>query len=124
MSAPNWEGVDLARLVRAIRAFRDERDWLQFHNAKDLAAALAIEASELQEVFLWRRAQELEARVQERRELIEDEVADIAIYLLEFADLLEIDLQSAIERKIAKNAAKYPVEKAKGSCKKYNEHEP
>ena len=123
MSAPEWDNIDLARLIQAIRAFRDERDWLQFHNPKDLATALAIEASELQEVFLWRQAEDLDDRVLEKRDLIEEEVADIAIYLLEFADLLNIDLQKAIENKMAKNAAKYPVEKAKGSCKKYNEHE-
>ena len=123
MSAPEWDNIDLARLIQAIRTFRDERDWLQFHNPKDLATALAIEASELQEVFLWRQVEDLDDRVVEKRELIEEEVADIAIYLLEFADLLNIDLQKAIEHKMAKNAAKYPVEKAKGSCKKYNEHE-
>lgn len=111
----------ISEITEKIRQFRDERDWMQFHNPKDLAAALSIEASELLEQFLWKTPSECEQRIAEKREAIEDEVADIAVYLFEFADNLGIDLVDAMERKMAKNAAKYPVEKAKGSNAKYSE---
>ena len=112
----------LDEIREKIRVFRDERDWAQFHNPKDMAMALSIEASELMEHFLWKAPGELDGRVEERREEIEDEMADIAIYLVELADNLGIDLLGAMERKMAKNAAKYPVEKVKGSSKKYTEY--
>ena len=111
----------IAQITENIRTFRDERDWFQFHNAKDLAAAIAIEAAELQEVFLWKNATETEAAVVEKREAVSDEIADIAVYLFELADNLEIPLGEAIASKMQKNAAKYPVEKARGSNKKYTE---
>jgi len=110
-----------AHLLEKIRAFRDERDWAQFHNHKDLATALAIEASELQEIFLWKTGPEIEATAAAKRTEIQDELADIAVYLLELADNLEVDLEAAILAKLAKNAAKYPVEKARGSSVKYTE---
>ena len=111
----------IEEITAKIRKFRDERDWMQFHNPKDLATALSIEASELVEQFLWKSPSECEERIAEKREAIEDEVVDIAVYLFEFADNLGIDLIDAMERKMAKNAAKYPVEKAKGLNVKYNE---
>ena len=104
-----------------IRKFRDERDWMQFHNPKDMAAALAIEAAELQEIFLWQTGDAIEATATAKRERIEEEIADVAVYLLELADNLGVDLPKAIESKLAKNALKYPVEKAKGSNAKYTE---
>lgn len=113
---------DLSAIVAKIRAFRDERDWMQFHTPKDLAAALSIEASELLEVFLWKTPAEFDEVIRTKRTAIEDEVADIAVYLLEFADNLEIDLVGAIERKLAKNAAKYPAARVRGSSKKYTEY--
>lgn len=113
----------IERLQEKIRRFRDERDWLQFHNPKDLAIALSIEASELLELFLWKNKAEVSATLEDKRERIEHEVADIAVYLLELIDILGIDLEGAIERKMAHNAAKYPVEKAAGSNKKYTELE-
>ncbi|MGK0185843.1 MAG: dCTP diphosphatase [Verrucomicrobiales bacterium] len=111
----------MEEITEKIRQFRDERDWMQFHNPKDLATALSIEASELVEQFLWKSPDECDQRIAEKREAIEDEVADIAVYLFEFADNLGIDLIDAMERKMAKNAAKYPVEKARGSNAKYTE---
>lgn len=114
--------MNLEEITEKIRRFRDERDWAQFHNPKDMAMALSIEASELMEHFLWKSAEEVEARVVEKREEIEDEVADVAIYLVELADLLGIDLFQAMERKMVKNAAKYPAEMVKGSSKKYDEY--
>lgn len=114
--------MDLREIGQKIRAFRDERDWVQFHNPKDMAIAISIEASELLEHFLWKSPEELENRVAEKREEIEDEIADIAIYLVELADNLDIDLLKVMERKISKNAAKYPADKVKGSSKKYSEY--
>ena len=111
----------IAAITERIRQFRDERDWLQFHNPKDLSAAIAIEAAELQEVFLWKSPAEIDRALEEKGEAIADEIADIAVYLFELADNLGLELGEEIERKMAKNAAKYPVEKARGSNKKYNE---
>lgn len=108
-------------LLKRIRTFRDERDWAQFHNPKDMAAALAIEASELQEIFLWKTGADIDATANKKRTEIEDEMADIAVYLLEFADNLGIDLEAVILAKLEKNAAKYPVERSRGSNAKYTE---
>ncbi|MCB1205253.1 MAG: nucleotide pyrophosphohydrolase [Verrucomicrobiae bacterium] len=108
-------------LLARIRAFRDERDWAQFHNPKDMAIAISLEAGELLEHFLWKNPEEVEARIVSHREPIAEEIADIAIYLAELADNLGIDLAAAMEAKLEKNAAKYPVERAKGSSAKYTE---
>ncbi|MFT5470739.1 MAG: dCTP diphosphatase [Verrucomicrobiales bacterium] len=116
MSAPDVESI-----TEKIRQFRDARDWAQFHNPKDMAIALSIEASELLEHFLWKSETECAQRLETHAVQIEEEVADIATYLFEIADNLGIDLIAAMERKMAKNAEKYPVEKAKGSNAKYNE---
>ena len=112
---------DLQQVVERIRQFRDERDWKQFHHPKDMAAGLAIEASELMELFLWKNEQEQIEIVETKREQIEDELADIGMFLLELADNLNVDLLTAIEAKIEKNAEKYPVEKSKGRSAKYTE---
>jgi NTP pyrophosphatase (non-canonical NTP hydrolase) len=104
-----------------IREFRDERDWAQFHTPKDMAEAICIEASELLEHFLWKKPEEsLEVAV-ERKEEIADEIADIAIYLFELADNLNLDLLQVMQNKLAKNAVKYPVSKAKGKNLKYTD---
>jgi NTP pyrophosphatase (non-canonical NTP hydrolase) len=113
--------MSIEEITAKIRAFRDARNWLQFHTPKDLAMALSIEANELMEHFLWRSTAECETRIQEKRELIADEIADVAIHLLELSDSLKLDLLAAIENKLAKNAAKYPVHKAAGSNLKYDE---
>lgn len=114
--------MTLQEITEKIRTFRDERDWAQFHNPKDMAMALSIEAGELMEQFLWKTPEEVTTRAVEKHEQIEEEVADIAIYLVELADILSIDLFAAMERKIAKNSAKYPAEKVRGSSMKYNEY--
>ena len=108
-------------VVGKIREFRDARDWKQFHHPKDMAAGLAIEAAELMELFLWKNEQEQTEIVETKREQIEDELADIGMFLLELADNLNVDLLTAIEAKMEKNAAKYPVEKSKGRSVKYTE---
>ena len=112
---------DLQRVIGRIRQFRDARDWMQFHQPKDMAAGIAIEAAELMELFLWKSEQEQAEIVETKREQIEEELADIGMFLLELADNLEIDLLNAIEAKIEKNAEKYTVEKAKGRSDKYTE---
>ena len=111
----------IAELTNHINTFRDERDWKQFHNPKDMALSISIEAAELLEHFQWKNATEYEEHVQTNRESVADEMADVAIYLFELADLLEMDLGQEMLRKLKKNAVKYPVEKAKGTNKKYNE---
>ncbi len=113
----------LAKQKTRILAFAKERDWEQFHAPKNLSMALSAEAGELMEHFLWVDAAASKARAEEpaRRKDIEDELADIVIYALEFANMTGIDVAAAIEAKMAANAKKYPVEKAKGRADKYNE---
>jgi NTP pyrophosphatase (non-canonical NTP hydrolase) len=111
----------IASLTEKILAFRDERDWLQFHTPKDMAAAIAIEAAELQEIFLWKSDEEQLQVLQAKRERVGEELADIAVYLLELAHNLSFDLGVLIEDKLKKNAEKYPVSLSKGSSSKYDE---
>ena len=100
---------DLQQVIDRIRKFRDARDWMQFHHPKDMAAGIAIEAAELMELFLWKTEQEQTQIVEAKREQIEEELADIGMFLFELSDNLNIDLLAAIEAKIEKNAEKYPV---------------
>jgi len=113
----------VAEMRARILAFVHARDWEQFHSPKNLSMALAAEAGELMEHFLWAesKASADVLRDPKKRTDIEDEIADVAIYALEFANICGIDLAAAIEAKMAKNAAKYPVEKAKGNSAKYTE---
>ncbi|HDR7785137.1 TPA: nucleotide pyrophosphohydrolase [Bacillus wiedmannii] len=105
-------------LKKEVIKFRDERNWGQFHNAKDLAISLNLEAAELLETFQWKSSQEeTETKMQEMKE----EIADVMIYLLLLSDQLNIDLEEAVQSKLIKNAEKYPVDKAFGTNKKYNE---
>ena len=110
------------KMTAKLVAFRDERDWKQFHNPKDLAAALSIEAAELQELFLWKQPGDLDLNSEKQHARIEEEVADIASFLLLFCSEMQIDLADALERKIAQNAKKYPADTVRGSAKKYNEY--
>lgn len=107
-------------VLKRIRQFRDERDWMKFHDPKNLAMSISIEAAELLEHFQWKTGEEAGRYAVENREALADEVADVAIYLFEFADNIGIDLAAAIHRKLDKNAAKYPVEKARGVAIKYD----
>jgi NTP pyrophosphatase (non-canonical NTP hydrolase) len=104
-----------------IRKFRDERDWLQFHDPKNLAASISVEAAELLELFQWRNGEESLRYAKENKERVSEEVADVAIYLIELADVVGIDLLKAIDDKLAKNAVKYPVEKSRGRITKYTD---
>src|SRR5258706_14601264 len=105
--------------IERVLAFRDKRDWRQFHNPKDLAVSIAIEAAELLEEVQWKSTEESERHAAENLEAISDEVADVAIYLIELCDILKIDLAAAIISKLDKNEVKYPVEKARGKSTKY-----
>ena len=106
---------DLEDLRHAIVQFTQERDWDQFHNGKDLALALSIEASELNEAFLWKDAKDVKI------EIIKEELADIFNYAILIADKYNLDVKQIVLDKLRRNAEKYPVDKAYGSAKKYNE---
>jgi dCTP diphosphatase len=108
-------------LTSEIRAFRDARDWRQFHNPKELAVAITAEAGELLQHFVWQNPEQSERRVVDRRADIASEVADVAILLFELADNCTIDLAAAMRAKLARNERRYPVDKARGSNAKYNE---
>ncbi len=112
-----------AELKARVLAFARERDWEQFHAPKNLSMALAAEAGELMEHFLWATPEQSQAIVRdaEKRRKIEAELADVVIYALEFANITGIDVAAAIERKMAENAQKYPVEKSRGRSDKYTE---
>lgn len=111
----------ISELTTAVIAFRDERDWEQFHNPKDLSMAISIEASELMEHFLWIQSSAADdlVSVQEEAQEIARELADVQIYLLLLADRLGIDLSDAVRKKLQENAMKYPTEKARGISDKY-----
>ncbi|MBK7490587.1 MAG: nucleotide pyrophosphohydrolase [Nitrosomonas sp.] len=106
---------DIQQLTEILRKFRDERDWAQFHNAKDLAMALNIEAAELLEAFLWKAPEQADI------DSVKEELADVIAFALLLADKYELDVKQIVLEKMAKNALKYPVEKSKGSAKKYTE---
>ena len=111
----------IEELTAEIRAFRDARDWMQFHNPKELAVAITAEAGELLQHFVWQNLEQSERRVAERRDEIASEIADVAILLFELADNSGIDVASSIRAKLARNEARYPVDKARASNAKYNE---
>ena len=103
------------KLTEALIQFRNERDWEQFHNPKDLAIALSLEAGELLENFLWKQPQDADISK------IKDELADVLAYALLIAKHYDLNVEDIVLDKIAKNALKYPADKAKGSAKKYTE---
>ena len=107
--------TEINKITEELRKFRDERDWAQFHNPKDLAIALSIEANELLELFLWKPAEEADS------EKLRDELADVFAYAFMLADKYGLDVTQIMRDKLEKNILKYPVAKAKGSAKKYNE---
>jgi NTP pyrophosphatase (non-canonical NTP hydrolase) len=123
MKPMNDVDTTVAELRKRVLAFVHERDWEQFHSPKNLSMALAAESGELMEHFLWSESQAslAVARDPKKRRAIEDEIADVVIYALEFANICGIDLAAAIETKMAANAKKYPVEKARGRADKYTD---
>jgi NTP pyrophosphatase (non-canonical NTP hydrolase) len=102
-------------LTQLLVNFRNARDWEQFHNPKDLALALSIEAAELNEAFLWKKPEEADM------EKVREELADVFAYALLLANSCGLDVNEIVKAKVAKNELKYPVDKSKGSAKKYNE---
>jgi dCTP diphosphatase len=115
--------MDIVKLSEKLRTFAAERDWNQFHTPKNLATALSIEASELLELFQWSKGNEgwTELDDPKLRCRVEEELADVLLYLIRFADLAQIDLEAAALAKVTLNAQKYPADKFKGSDRKYNE---
>jgi dCTP diphosphatase len=113
----------LQALREELRGFAAERDWEQFHSPKNLAMAMIVEAAELVEHFQWLTEAQSADLPQQKRAEVEQEIADTFIYLLRLADVLNIDLITATQRKIKINALKYPVEKAKGRNDKYTTYQ-
>ena len=115
--------IDDHKLAMTLRSFAAERDWDQFHTPKNLATSISVEAAELLELFQWSRGQKDWDEVNDPsiRARVEDELADILLYVIRFADKAGIDLETIAGRKIAANAAKYPPERFRGSDRKYDE---
>lgn len=120
---PDTKIDSLETLRDRLRKFAGERDWDQFHTPKNLSMALIAEAAELIEHFQWVEGDKSHLLEEKLRPSVEEEIADILIYLVRIADKLGIDLYRAVERKIAINARKYPAERVRGSAKKYTEYE-
>ncbi len=110
----------LEELTKLITAFRDERDWKKFHNPKDLAIDISIEAAEVLEHFLWKSKEEIDKYVVDCKEDIADELADVIYGVLLMSHDLNINISDAVEEKLRKTSIKYPVEKSKGKHTKYN----
>jgi NTP pyrophosphatase (non-canonical NTP hydrolase) len=106
---------DIECIIQSLVDFRNQRDWEQFHNPKDLALAINIEAGELLELFLWKNANDA------NKDKIKEELADVFAYAFLLAEKYQFDVKEIVLDKIQRNAEKYPVEKAKGTAKKYNE---
>ena len=106
---------EIKEIIETLRHFRDERDWAQFHNAKDLALALNVEAGELLEVYLWKNTEQADV------DRVAEELADVLAFAFLLADRYGFDVKQIVLEKMARNALKYPVEKSRGSAKKYNE---
>ena len=106
---------EISKLTQKLIDFRDARDWKQFHNPKDLAVALSIESAELLEAFIWKSSEEAS------KEKIKEELADVLAYAFLLANECGLDITEIVSAKIEANSLKYPVDKAKGSAKKYNE---
>lgn len=106
---------EIKEITQALIEFRNDRDWEQFHNPKDLALAISIEAGELLELFLWKKAEEA------NKEKVKEEIADIIAFTFLLADKYDFDVKEIVLDKIKHNNEKYPISKAKGTAKKYNE---
>jgi NTP pyrophosphatase (non-canonical NTP hydrolase) len=108
------------KLLKKILAFREARDWKQFHNPKDLAISLSLEASEVLEHFQWKSKEEINEYIKTNKEQIGEEIADVLYWVILLANDINIDLEKAFNKKMEKNEKKYPVKKARGRHTKYN----
>ena len=115
------EVMTIEEITARICAFRDARDWQQFHNPKDMAVAIAAEAGELMQHFVWKTPEQIPQVVQDKRAELTDEIADVAILLFELAHNLDIPLTEAMQAKLDRNEKRYPADKARGNNLKYNE---
>jgi len=115
------EKTTIDELKKLVVKFRDARDWKKYHKPKDLAVSISIEAAELLEYFQWKNDEEIEKMLAEKGEKVREELADIIIYCLNFADVTKTDISKIVKEKIEDNEKKYPPEKIKGNYKKYNE---
>ena len=106
---------DINQILGELRRFNEERDWDQFHNGKDLAIAISLEANDLLECFLWKSPEDA------KPEKIREELADVLNYAFQMADKYHLDIKEIMLEKLRKNALKYPADKARGTAKKYNE---
>lgn len=113
--------MTIEEITARICAFRDARDWLQYHNPKELAVAIAAEAGELMQPFVWKTPEQSHTVARDKHDYLREEVADVAILLFEFAHNLGISVEEAVLAKLARNEQRYPVAKAHGSNAKYNE---
>ncbi len=117
------EQIDIGEFKKVLQKYADEREWNQFHSPKNLSMALSVEAGELMEIFQWltlEESRDLHA-IPKKFQQAKDEIADIFVYLVRLCGILEVNLPEAVNEKMEKNAKKYPIEKAKGNAKKYNE---
>ena len=116
------QNLNLKEISQRLREFADERDWEQFHSPKNLSMALSVEAGELVECFQWLTEEQSYALRGSQLNAVAEEIADVQLYLIRLADKLGVDIADAVEKKIEKNGAKYPVDRVKGSSKKYTEY--
>jgi dCTP diphosphatase len=111
----------IEELTKLALSFREDRDWKQFHNPKDVALSMSLEVAELVEIMQWRNGPELQKHLAENQQHVGQELSDVLYWVLVLAHDLKIDLGEAFREKLEHNAAKYPVEKAKGLARKYTE---
>lgn len=119
----NDKDTRIQELKDLLLEFREKRDWKQFHNPKDLAEAITIEAGELLELFLWKNKEDVISEIKNDtrfKEEVEDELADVISFCINFANATDIDISNAVKKKIKKNDKKYPADKSKGNATKYN----
>jgi len=111
---------DIRDLIERIKKFRDERNWKQFHNPKDVAISLSLEASEVLEHFQWKNQEEIKKYIETNKKEIGEELADVLYWVLLMSNDLKIDIKDALEKKLRKNEEKYPKDKSKGKHSKYD----
>jgi len=115
--------MNIKQIQKQLSEFASDRDWEQFHTPKNLTMALSVESSELVEIFQWLTPEQSSNLSNKQMKAIEEEVADVAIYLLRLCDVLGVNLSDVVENKIKVNGEKYPVDLSKGNAKKYNQRE-